>query len=84
MKAITPASNKSPMMAFYYAAVIAAITVIADVWGYAATGARGVGMMAYLCFMPLAFMFVCHQAVAQKKELDLLREEVAKLQRAEA
>ena len=84
MKANTPASNKSPMVAFCYAAAVAAITLIADVWGYAATGTRGVGMTAYLCFMPLAFMFVCHQAVSQKKELDLLRDEVAKLRRAES
>ncbi|WP_428305038.1 hypothetical protein [Lacipirellula sp.] len=84
MKTNTPASNKSPMVAFYYAAAVAAIALVADMWGYAATGARGVGMTAYLCFMPLAFMFVCHQAVLQKKELDALRDEVAKLRTVDA
>jgi len=81
MKANTIASNKAPMVAFYFAVTLSAITLIADVWGYAATGTRGVGMTAYLCFTPLAFMFVCHQAVSLKKELDSLRDEVAKLQR---
>ena len=81
MKAHKIASNMASMVAFYFAVTVSAITLVADVWGYAATGTRGVGMTAYLCFMPLAFMFVCHQAISLKTELDSLRDEVAKLQR---
>ena len=79
MKANTIASNTAPMVAFYFAVTVSAITLVADAWGYAATGTRGVGMTAYLCFMPLAFMFVCHHAVSLKKELASLKDEVAKL-----
>ena len=68
------------MVAFYFAIALSAITVVGDLGLYAATGRDASLPIAFLCFLPLAFMFIGQHVVALKKEIDCLKDQVAELQ----
>ena len=47
-----------PWMPAIFCSVLSLITVVADVVGRFTTGAANVGLSAFICFLPLCFIFV--------------------------
>ena len=72
--------GKAPMVPFYFTATLAGITIIGDIWAYAATGTRGAVTTVFLCFLPVAFLMLGQQMIMLGKEVASLRDKVAKLQ----
>jgi hypothetical protein len=67
------------MAPFWFAAVLSLITVLASLGGYRSGGSETAGLIPFLCFFPLAIMFVCQaqrQAVGYIRALEQRVEEL--------
>jgi hypothetical protein len=65
---------------FWFAIALSAIAIVANLAGYRMTGNDSIGVMPFMCFLPICFMFASEAQRKTRDYIETLEERVRQLE----